>query len=109
MAKVSCTGLANLSSQIGHWTVPFKTLSNLTSKYLLALATLFFRVKSLNQYPDYARQGLSASELQPQLVCVHVSLCKYSLSVYIRLVETFLDGGVDCTQGLGHTGLVCNN
>lgn len=65
MAKVSCTGLANLSSQIGHWTVPFKTLSNLTSKYLLALATLFFRVKSLNQYPDYARQGLSASELQP--------------------------------------------
>lgn len=58
MAKASCTGLANSSFQIGHSPIPLKTLSDLTQKYLLALATLSFGVKSLNQDVGYAKQVL---------------------------------------------------
>lgn len=58
MAKASCTGLANSSFQIGHRPIPLKTLGDLTQKYLLALVTLTFSVKSLNQDVGYAKQVL---------------------------------------------------
>lgn len=58
MAKASCTGLANSSFQIVHSPIPLKTLGDLTQKYLLALVTLTFSVKSLNQDVGYAKQVL---------------------------------------------------
>lgn len=58
MAKASCSGLADSSFQIGHSPIPLKTLGDLTQKYLLALATLSFSVKSLNQDVGYAKQVL---------------------------------------------------